>query len=663
MKWINKINIVFITIILIIVSFNSLVLAQENNLNYSNGSLFFPLAPPPEPIRNVAEFERMEGVLIRYPFGISYQIIAEMSEDVIVTTIVEDESEKTYVTSQYQNNGVNLDNCEFLLAPSDSYWTRDYGPWFVFNGDDELGVIDFLYNRPQRPNDNAIPSAFASDQGLPYYYMPLEHAGGNYMTDGQGIAVSTNLVWSENSEYTHEEIEEIVNDYLGITTYHVVPDALGQYIKHIDCWAKYLAPDTIMIIEVSPSHSQYDEIEEAVEYFENQTSCYGTLYNIERVYTHLSEPYINCLILNDKVLVPITGSQWDSGAISSYQNAMPGYEVLGFAGSWASTDALHCRAKGIPDRGMLYIEHTPLFGIQNGTDGIEIDAKIVPYSGEDLVISSTCVYWREYDGEWESIQMTHLEDDSYQAIIYPQVNGSTIEYYIKAQDESDRIEYHPFIGEPDPHTFIVEIQSANNPPEPPIVNGPVAGKPGMEYEYTAISTDPEGYQIFYLFDWGDGTNSGWIGPYDSGQEATASHAWTDVGNYSLKVRAKDVNDSISFWSEPYPVTIVLPVLNIDHIKGGLFKISSTIKNMGILEAKNITWKISLDGGFILLGKETTGEIDTLVVGEDKTITSKAIIGFGPTRVSVRVDIPEGTHTRERSGFMYLFYIKVNPGGS
>ena len=663
MIWKNKIVTLILATILIIVSFSGMVLAKDNELNYSKKFCAFPQAPPPEPVRNIAEFERMEGVLIRYPFGISYQIIAEMSENVIVTTIVEDETEKTYVMSQYQNYGVNINNCEFLIAPSDSYWTRDYGPWFVFNGDDELGVIDFLYNRPQRPNDNAIPSAFALDQGLPYYYMQLEHSGGNYMTDSQGISISTDLVWSENTEYSHEEIDEIVNDYLGITTYHVVPDALGQYIKHIDCWAKYLSPDTIMIIEVSSSHSNYDEIEDAVEYFENQTSCYGTPYRIERVYTHMSEPYINCLILNDKVLVPITGSQWDDEAIESYQNAMPGYEVLGFTGSWQSTDALHCRAKGIPDRYMLYIEYTPLFGVQNGTNGVEIEAKIVPYSGEELISSSTCIIWREEDGDWESVEMTHLGDDSYQAVIYPQQDGATIDYYIKAEDESGRIEYHPFIGELDPHSFIVEILSANNPPETPTVNGPVIGKPGVEYEYTAISTDPEEDQIFYKFDWGDGTSSEWLGPFDSGQGTTASHAWSKSGNYSLKVKAKDVNESESYWSDPYQVQIVLPVLNIVHIKGGIFKISSTIENTGIIDANDITWNISLDGGFILLGKETTGEIDTITTGGRKIITSKAIIGFGSTQILIRVDIPELTRSLKLDGFIYLFYIKVNPIGS
>ena len=42
-------------------------------------------------------------------------------------------------------------------------------------------------------------------------------------------------------------------------------------------------------------------------------------------------------------------SGWDDDAIEVYQEAMPGYEVLGFTGSWESTDALHCRVKGIPD--------------------------------------------------------------------------------------------------------------------------------------------------------------------------------------------------------------------------------------------------------------------------------------------------------------------------
>ena len=58
-----------------------------------------------------------------------------------------------------------------------------------------------------------------------------------------------------------------------------------------------------------------------------------------------------------------------------------------------------------------------------------------------------------------------------------------------------------------------------------------------------------------MFDWDDGTNSGWIGPYESGQTATASHIWTSIGSYSVKVKAKDSNDYESSWSEPLPISM------------------------------------------------------------------------------------------------------------
>jgi len=203
--------------------------------------------------------------------------------------------------------------------------------------------------------------------------------------------------------------------------------------------------------------------------------------------------------------------------------------------------------------------------------------------------------------------------------------------------------------------------SSNLPPDPPTVNGPVAGKPEKEYEYTAITTDPEGNQIFYLFDWGDGTSTDWLGPFSSGQSVTASHAWSEVGNYEIKVRAKDINDSISHWSE-YPVQIELPVVDIGIIKGGLFKITAAIKNTGLAEAEEINWKITLDGGFILLGKETTGAIDIILAGEEQNVTSNLIFGFGPTQVVMTVDIPEGSKERDQGAYVLLFFIKVNPSG-
>jgi len=547
-----------ITVSMIILLSISVAVAKNNYYSNDDRIIINPINSPPLPIRQPAEFEPMEGVLINYGgdnnFGISYDIIAEMAEDVDVVTIVDSTSQQTYVESLFLNHGVNLDHCSFLISPSNTWWTRDYGPWFIINGDDHQGIIDHVYNRP-RPNDDQIPNAYGNWQGIPVYDMNLVHTGGNYMTDGQGTAVSTTLVWNENPGYTHDQIDQIVEDNLGITTYHVVPDALGAYIEHIDCWAKYLAPDVIMIIEVSQSHAHYDDIEDAVDYFENQFSCYGTPYEVVRVYTHLDEPYINSLILNDKVLVPITGSSWDDDAIASYEEAMPGYEVLGFSGSWYSTDALHCRTMGITDRGMLYIEHTPLYGEQSSPSGYDIEAKIIPYSGENIIAGSTQVYWKLEGGEWDSIEMQNIGDDNYIATIPPQQSGETVNYYIHAEDESSRTENHPYTGESDPHSFIVSGSSNDPPFKPTKPDGATSGKPGTKYMYTTDTVDPQTDEVFYIWDWGNDNFSTWLGPYESGETCITSYIWDEKGTYAVRVKAKDIHGLESEWSDPLEVTM------------------------------------------------------------------------------------------------------------
>ena len=90
-------------------------------------------------------------------------------------------------------------------------------------------------------------------------------------------------------------------------------------------------------------------IEEVANYFGTTLTNEGNLWEVYRVYTPSDQPYTNSLILNDKVLVPIMNSSWDDDAIAVYEEAMPGYEILGFTGTWQSTDALHCRVRGIPD--------------------------------------------------------------------------------------------------------------------------------------------------------------------------------------------------------------------------------------------------------------------------------------------------------------------------
>ena len=125
-------------------------------------------------------------------------------------------------------------------------------------------------------------------------------------------------------------------------------------------------------------------------------------------------------------------------------------------------------------------------------------------------------------------------------------------------DTSYGIEPHPLINK-DKYPLMYPY-GANRPPHKPSKpSGETSGKLGEEYTYTTSTTDPEENQIFYLWDWDDGTQSEWLGPYNSGDICEATHTWSEEkGFYQIRVKAKDIHDAESEWSDP--LSISMPVI-------------------------------------------------------------------------------------------------------
>ena len=98
----------------------------------------------------------------------------------------------------------------------------------------------------------------------------------------------------------------------------------------------------------------------------------------------------------------------------------------------------------------------------------------------------------------------------------------------------------------------------NIPPNSPSMpSGPSSGRPGTLYTYSASAVDPDGDEIEFSFDWGDGTTS-IVGPGDSGEEAEAGHAWIQAGTYQVKANAADSKGATSEWSKSWTVIINAP---------------------------------------------------------------------------------------------------------
>ena len=437
-------------------------LSEEEMYNTSRGMNFVETDPPAGEPRFVAEFEPMQGVMIRYPLGIPTSLVAQLSNNCHVYCIVSS-SYQSSAQSSFQNAGVNMNNVSFVNAASDSYWVRDYGPWYIFE-DRHPAIVDNIYNRP-RPNDDNMSGVFANYWNIPMYGMNLEHTGGNMMEDGRGHGVSDELVFQENN-YNETNVRNKMRDYLGIDPYHVTIDPQGDYIAHVDCWGKYLAPDKILIAQLPSSNSQYALYEQVAEYFATTNCCWGYPYHVYRVQEpggYTLAPYTNSLILNKTVYVPLgSQSNYNQMALQVYQEAMPGYEIVGvtnndYSTGWENTDALHCRTRGVMDFNMLFVDHREvLHGEQEWQEEYPVVSKFIAYSGMDLKQDSLLVYYSINGGEYQVAHMTATGNpDEYVGNITGFQGGDEIDYYVFGADESGHRYTQPVFAELDPHHFTV----------------------------------------------------------------------------------------------------------------------------------------------------------------------------------------------------------------
>jgi len=103
----------------------------------------------------------------------------------------------------------------------------------------------------------------------------------------------------------------------------------------------------------------------------------------------------------------------------------------------------------------------------------------------------------------------------------------------------------------------------NSPPVAPTIDGPTKLKRFINYEFTFTTTDPNGDDVSYYVDWGDGATSDWSTPVASGTPIKIKHRWTTKDTFIVKCKAKDTSDAESAWAElsvSTPRTAMMPMI-------------------------------------------------------------------------------------------------------
>jgi len=104
-------------------------------------------------------------------------------------------------------------------------------------------------------------------------------------------------------------------------------------------------------------------------------------------------------------------------------------------------------------------------------------------------------------------------------------------------------------------TVEIKVPSVKYPYQPSAPTFFGVNKTNSDIIFSSSSSDPNNDDLYYLFDWGDGSTSEWIGPYPNNEMVQEMHSWVNEGKYLVRVKAKDINDHESQWSEPTLISV------------------------------------------------------------------------------------------------------------
>ncbi len=415
--------------------------------------------PPSSPVRTMAEWEELQGLLITWTSyqSILKEIVRYAKEETRVFVVC---SNPATVISYLNSNGIDTVNVSFLQFPFNSVWGRDYGPWSAYTNDvDTLLTIDWIYNRP-RPNDDNIPVLLGNYLNTPVYQTNtspwnLIHTGGNFMTDGFGTGFSSNLILDENPAKTEAQIDSIMSQFMGIDRYIKMNTLPYDQIHHIDMHMKLLDEETIMMGQYPPGIADGPQIEANLLYvINNFNSVFGTPYKVVRIPMPAdgnSYPgsggryftYTNSSFVNKTVIVPAYNIPSDTTALRIYREALPGYKVYGInsLASIGALGSLHCITKEVGTSDPLLISHQPLPDTYDDVNPYSVQALMKHRSG----ISAGTLYYRTDTLQpYLSVPMTQgFNPDYWVADIPAQPVGSEVFYYVQAQAVSGKQQVRP----------------------------------------------------------------------------------------------------------------------------------------------------------------------------------------------------------------------------
>ncbi|MDX2437740.1 MAG: agmatine deiminase family protein [Acidobacteriota bacterium] len=330
----------------------------DANFRQENPNFFAATDPPPPGTRAVAEFEPVDAVYMAFDAAtekFTGRVLRAVLPLVpVIVTLTRDESPQYFGDFVRAIDAAGPD-IRLLELVHDNFWTRDFGPVSIELPDGRFAFLDFSY--PQtRVLDDGMPSALALAMDVPVFRIPVRLEGGDFMTNGKGLCVTTTTLAVANPDLPFEVLTRQMERVLGCSQLVFLESPRDEATGHVDLFAKFTKSDTVLVGSFDPVENPEDaaHMDNNARLLESIRVGFGRRLRVVRIPMPTPEgsvyrSYTNSLLVNGTALVPTYGRDpgEEKAALEAYRRALPAnWQVQTVDASEAIVlgGAIHCAA-------------------------------------------------------------------------------------------------------------------------------------------------------------------------------------------------------------------------------------------------------------------------------------------------------------------------------
>jgi agmatine/peptidylarginine deiminase len=346
------------------------------------------------PLPLPGEFETQSALLLSgsrlakcFP-DVLADVVAAAHRDIRIVLLVAESGDRGDIRRLLRRRGLSEAAVSFMTLPHATTWVRDYGPIFVRRADDTVVVADGVFGRSRgadrttSPWDDDSPALLAARAGLPVEAVSMYLEGGNLLTNGDGLIVSTHALASTNSPrgLDRRRIKELLGRHFGCRTWVSLVPPKSEPTGHVDLFATFVAPDVAVVASCEADDDPVNAgiLDRAAATLKTIRTSRGPV-KVHRIpmprrRDGLWRSYTNVIFANGTLLVPAyadVAPGVQRKALDVYRRLLPTWRIVPIAADAlaARGGMLHCISLNVP----AYVAPAALAPDKTPTGGIGRD--------------------------------------------------------------------------------------------------------------------------------------------------------------------------------------------------------------------------------------------------------------------------------------------------